>query len=389
MKYKKFGKLDWSASALGFGIMRLPVKDKDYSAIIEKEAVELVRHAIDNGINYLDTAWNYHRENSEGFLGKALADGYREKVRIATKMPCWLVEKPEDLDRFFDEQMQRLNIEHIDFYLLHALQRDWWDKMKKFRYLDWAERKMADGVIGNIGFSFHDKFPLFKQIIDDYDNWTLCMVQHNYMDADREAGIRGVKYAADKGLAVIAMEPMRGGQLAKEPPKDVKQIFSSVAPNRSAVEWALHWLWDQKEISLVLSGMSNLQQLQQNLKTVDECSVGGMTPSEHKAISRAKEAYESKASIGCTDCRYCLPCPEGVAIPFVFDYFNTAEIYDDLRTAKAMYGFLGEDSNAAKCTLCGKCVELCPQRLSIMDLLKDCHALLYTEAKKEEGQPKD
>lgn len=384
MKYRKFGKLDWRASTLGFGIMRLPVKDKDYSAIIEEEAVKLVRYGIDNGINYLDTAWNYHRENSEGFLGKALADGYREKVRIATKMPCWLVEKPEDLDRFFDEQMQRLNVEHIDFYLLHALQRDWWDKMKKFNYIDWAERKMADGLIGHLGFSFHDKFPLFKQIIDDYDNWTLCMVQHNYMDAEKEAGLEGIQYAVDHGLAVIAMEPLRGGQLAKEPPPDVKEIFYRENKDRSPVEWALKWVWDQKNISLILSGMSTLEQLKQNLEAADTSDRGELTDTDHEAVAGVRRAYESRASIGCTDCRYCMPCPHGVAIPFIFDYFNTVKIYDDLRMAKAMYAFLGEDNNAAKCTLCGKCIEHCPQHLNIMNLLKECHALLYTEVEKNE-----
>ncbi len=383
MRYRKFGKLDWEVSALGFGVMRLPVEGKDYGKIRRAEAKNLIRHAINNGVNYLDTAWIYHRENSEGFLGETLAGGYREKVKIATKMPTWMVDKPDDLDRFFDAQMERLQIDHIDFYLLHALQKDWWDRMKRFHYLDWAERKMADGVIGHLGFSFHDKFPLFKTIIDDYDNWSLAMVQHNYIDAFREAGIQGIKYAADKGLAIVVMEPLRGGQLAKEPPSDVKDILERAVPGRSAAEWGFRWLWDQGNISVVLSGMSSIEQLEQNLVTVDSTRIGSFTSIEHKAIEDTRKAYEVLAPIGCTDCRYCMPCPQGVAIPFVFDYFNMAKVYDDLSTAKALYAYLGEESNASKCTLCGNCIEHCPQNLKIMDLLKRCHSVLYTEKKKK------
>jgi len=386
VNYRKFGKLNWEASALGFGIMRLPTREKNYGDIIEEESQKMVRYAIDHGVNYLDTAWNYHMENSESFLGKALADGYRAKVKIATKLPCWLVEKPEDLDRFFDAQMERLQLTHIDFYLLHALQKNWWDKMKSFHYTDWAERKMADGVIGHIGFSFHDKFPLFKEIIDDYPNWALAMVQHNYMDAQKEAGIEGISYAVDRGLAVVAMEPLRGGQLAKEPPDDVRAYFSETVPGRSAAEWGLKWLWSQKDISVVLSGMTTMEQLRENLKIADSSSEGCMTPEEHKAVASTRQAYEAKAPILCTDCRYCMPCPFNVGIPFVFEYCNMARMYNDLRMAKAHYAFLGEESSAANCTQCGECVKHCPQHLDIINLLKDCHAILYTaDEKKPQG----
>lgn len=376
MKYRKFGKLDWQVSALGFGIMRLPTEGKDYGKIRFNEAKKIVRHAIDSGVNYLDTAWIYHRENSEGFLGEILADGYREKVKIATKMPTWMIEKPDDLDRFFDIQMDRLKIDHMDFYLLHALQHDWWDKMKRFKYLDWAERKMADGAIGHLGFSFHDKFPLFRQIIDDYDNWTLAMVQHNYMDAEREAGVRGIDYAFDRGLAIVVMEPLRGGQLAKEPPDDVKRILDAAVPGRSAAEWALKWVWDQEKVSVVLSGMSSMEQLDQNLKTVENSEAACFTSREFMAIAHARKAYETKAPVLCTDCRYCLPCSQGVSIPFVFEYFNTAKIYGALETAKALYAYLGEGSNAGRCTECGECMKHCPQHLDIISLLKECHAFL-------------
>jgi len=379
LRYRKFGKLDWEASALGFGIMRLPVLEKDYGRIDEENARRMVRSAIDSGVNYLDTAWNYHRDNSEGFVGRVLADGYREKVRIATKMPCWLVEKPDDLDRMFDTQMERLQVEHIDFYLLHALQRDWWDKMKSMGYLDWAEKKISEGVIGHLGFSFHDRFPLFKRIIDDYDSWTMTMVQHNYMDAEKEAGTAGIKYARDRGLAVIAMEPLRGGQLAKEPPAEIDELFHNGNKDRTPAEWGLRWLWDQEEISLVLSGMSSSAQVEENIRIASETYPGCLDSSERETIRQVKGAYEARAGIGCTDCRYCMPCPSGVAIPFVFEYYNMAKMYDDLPSAKGHYAFLDEENRADRCTACGKCLEHCPQHLEIVDLLKECHALLKKE----------
>jgi len=379
VRYRKFGKLDWMASQLGFGAMRLPVRNSDYSDIDEEPAMKMIRHAIDRGVNYLDTAWNYHRDSSEGFLGRVLDDGYRATVRIATKMPCWLVEKPEDLDRFFDAQIEKLQVESIDFYLLHALQRDWWEKMKGFHYLDWAEKKMADGVIGHLGFSFHDKFPLFKRIIDDYSGWTLAMVQHNYMDESREAGTKGIRYARSKGLAVIAMEPLRGGQLAKDPPTEIKGILEGSAPGRSPAQWGLRWLWDQEDISLVLSGMGSLDQVEENLKAAEECFPGCMGIDEKDALSRARTAYEDRAGVGCTDCRYCMPCPRGVAIPFVFDYFNMMKMYDDLRMAKAHYAFLDQENRADRCTQCGDCLSLCPQHLDIPGLLGEIHGILHEE----------
>ena len=376
MRYRKFGKLNWEASALGFGIMRMPVVEKDYGRIDEEKALKMVRGAIDSGVNYLDTAWNYHRDNSEGFVGRVLSDGYREKVRIATKMPCWLVEKPDDLDRLFDTQMERLQVSHVDFYLLHALQRDWWDRMKSMGYLRWAEKKMSEGVIRHLGFSFHDRFPLFKRIVDDYDNWTMTMVQHNYMDAEKEAGTAGIKYARERGLAVVAMEPLRGGQLAKEPPGDISRILQKADDDRSPAEWGLRWLWNQDDVSLVLSGMSSPEQVEENIRIASETFPGCLTSCEAETIEEVKSAYQARAGIGCTDCRYCMPCPSGVAIPFVFEYYNIAKMYDDLPSAKGHYGFLNEENRADRCTACGKCLEHCPQHLQIVDLLRKCHILL-------------
>lgn len=376
MKYRKFGNLDWEVSALGFGIMRLPHDEKESSAIHEEEASSLLHYAIDSGVNYLDTAWNYHDGESESFLGRALKGGYREKVRIATKLPSWKIEKKDDFDRYFDEQMERLQTDSIDFYLLHALQRDWWDKVRNFGYLDWAEKKLADGSIKHLGFSFHDTPALFKRIVDQYDNWTMTLLMYNYMDVDYQAGTEGVKYAVDNGLAVVAMEPLRGGLLAKEPPSSVKRIFDGSEVQRTPADWSLQWLWDKGEIASVISGMSTMEQLQQNIASACDSGIGSMTEYEKQVLLKVREEYRKKALIPCTDCRYCMPCPEGVAIPWIFEYYNMSEMYEDTPTARAYYAFLEEKNRASVCTECGKCMEHCPQHIEIISLLKKAHELL-------------
>ena len=376
MKYRKFGELDWQVSSLGFGVMRLPHREKDTSLILEDEAAAITHYAIDNGVNLLDTAWNYHDGESESFLGKTLKNGYREKVRIATKLPCWKIEKRDDFDRYFDEQMERLQIDFIDFYLLHALQRDWWDKVKNLGYIDWAEKKLADGIIKHLGFSFHDKLPLFKRIIDEYDNWTMTLLMHNYMDVDFQAGAEGVKYATDNGLAVVVMEPLRGGLLAKEPPSSVKKIFDEAVVQRTPADWSLQWLWDKGEIASVISGMNTLQQLQQNITSACNSGIGSMTEYEEEVLVEVREEYRKKASIPCTNCGYCMPCPEGVGIPWIFEYYNMSEMYEAPETARAYYAFLDEENRASGCTECGKCMEQCPQHIDIIDMLKKAHRLL-------------
>ncbi len=257
MQYRTFGKLDWQSSALGFGAMRLPTLNDDPAQIDEALAAKMIRHAIDQGVNYVDTAWPYHRGESEPFIGRVLQDGYREKVKLATKMPTWLTEKPEDFDTYLDQQLKRLQTDHIDFYLLHALEGKRWAKIRDLGVREWAERAIADGRIRHIGFSFHDEHNIFTQIIDEYDHWEFCQVQYNFMDLHYQAGITGVRYAAERGLAVVIMEPLRGGRLAQNPPPDiVAKLWAQAEQQRSPADWALQWLWNQPEISLVLSGMS-------------------------------------------------------------------------------------------------------------------------------------
>jgi predicted aldo/keto reductase-like oxidoreductase len=377
MQYRKFGKLDWKPSALGFGAMRLPVIDGDSAQIDEAEATRMVRYAIDHGVNYVDTAYGYHRGNSEKFLGRALQDGYREKIKLATKMPCWLVEKTEDFDRFLDEQLEKLQTDHIDFYLLHGLRAERWHKMHELGVVDWAEGARADGRIHHLGFSFHDTLEAFKEIVDGNAGWTFCQIQYNYMDEEHQAGTQGLEYAADNGLAVVIMEPIRGGRLSADPPPEsIVQLWDTATRKRPPAEWALQWVWNHPEVSVVLSGMSTMEHVVQNVASAGRSGPGTLTPQELALIARVRDTYRELAPIDCTACEYCLPCPNGVNIPRVFAIFNEAIMYNELRSARNAYKWLEEEARADVCEQCGQCLELCPQGIPITEWLEKAHDLL-------------
>jgi len=379
MQYRKFGKLDWKGSALGFGAMRLPLTDRDPANVDEPESIRMLRYAIDHGVNYVDTAYGYHAGRSEAIIGRAFQDGYREKVKIATKLPTWLVQSHEDCDRCLNEQLERLQTDKIDFYLFHGMNRERWTKIRHLEVLRWAEGAMADGRIGHLGFSFHDDFEVFKEVVDGYDNWTLCQIQYNYMDVDYQAGTRGLKYAAGKGLAVVIMEPLRGGRLSKEPPEQVAKLWASIPQKRTPAEWALLWVWNHPEASVVLSGMSAMEHVVENVAIAERSRPGILTADELALIERVKEAYCELSPIPCTDCGYCMPCPHGVEIPLIFALYNEAMIYDDPRTARFRYRGptgLKEEQRADQCTDCGECVEACPQEIPIPEWLQKVHALL-------------
>ncbi len=382
MQYRKFGKLDWEVSALGFGVMRLPLIDENPANIDEPEATRMIRFAIDNGINYLDTGYTYHEEQAEPTLGRILKDGYREKVKLATKLPSWLIESPEDFDRYLNEQLERLQTSKIDFYLLHGLNKKDWTKLRDMEVLHWAESAIADGRISYLGFSFHDKFEVFKEIVDAYDNWTFCQIQYNYIDVDYQAGKRGLEYAADKGLAVIIMEPLLGGRLSKEPPEKVAQLWASASQKRTPTEWALQWAWNHPEVSVVLSGMSTMEQVVEDITFADRSSPDSLTKDELTIIEKVKEAYNELRPIPCTGCGYCMPCSYSVEIPRIFELYNDAIIYDDLRAPRFHYcnsDGLKEEQRADQCTECGECMEACPQNIPIPQWLQKVHSLLGTD----------
>ena len=378
MQYRKFGKLDWEGSVLGFGAMRLPLTDSDPANINEDESIRMMRYAIDHGVNYVDTAYNYHVGKSEILVGRVLQDGYREKVKLATKLPSWLIESPKDFNRYLNEQLERLQIDKIDFYLLHTLNKKHWTKLQELGVIPWAEGAMANGRIGYLGFSFHDGFEVFKEIVDAYDNWTFCQIQYNYMDVDYQAGTRGLKYAADKGLAVVIMEPLRGGHLGKEPPEKIAKLWTSPPQKRTPAEWALLWVWNHPEASVVLSGMSTMEQVVEDVAITDRSGPGTLTTDELTLIDRVREAYHEIRPVPCTNCGYCMPCPNGVEIPLIFRLYNSAVMYDSLETSRSVYSSpdFKEEQRADKCNECGECLEACPQEIPIPEWLKKAHSLL-------------
>jgi predicted aldo/keto reductase-like oxidoreductase len=383
MKYRKFGSLDWEVSALGFGAMRLPVLDGDSSKINEPLAMEMVRNAIDEGVNYVDTAYPYHQEQSEPFVAKVLKDGYREKVKLATKMPSWLVKEEADFDRLLEEQLRRLDVDQIDFYLLHSLNAKSWANYQKLDVFSWAEKKMAEGLFSHLCFSFHDEYSVFESIINGYDNWTMAQIQYNYMDTDYQAGRKGLKLAADKGLAVVIMEPLRGGRLAQNPaPPKVEEVWARGEYDWSPAAWALQWVWNQPEVSVALSGMSTIQQVKENLETASSSAVGRLTADDLALVEEVREAYKALAPIPCTQCEYCLPCPNGVSIPKIFSLYNEAVMYNEFRGSRWAYANqIPADARADNCIECGECEAACPQHIEIIDWLAKADEVLVAQDK--------
>ncbi len=384
MQYRTMGKLDFRPSALGFGCMRLPVLNNDSKQINEPEAIAMIRRAIDSGVNYVDTAYGYHGGNSEPLVGKALRDGYRDKVRLATKLPMWLMKEPGDADRCFEEQRERLGTERIDFYLLHALDGDRWQTAKRLKLMDWAENRKAKGHIGHFGFSFHASLECFREIIHGYDGWEFCQVQYNYLDVEYQAGTAGVKEAADLGLGVVVMEPLRGGMLAITPPGAVQAVWNKAPATRTPADWALQWLWSQPEVSLVLSGMSTMQHVLENVASAEVSSVGSMARPELALVDQVRDAYCGLRPINCTHCEYCLPCPQGVNIPQFFASYNDANMFGSLDRYRRSYARREEKDRASACVRCGECVLKCPQGLEIPDLLEKVHREATEAASRQE-----
>ncbi len=371
MQYREFGRTGEKLSILGFGAMRLPVIDDDQSKIDTDKAVEMVRYAIDNGVNYLDTAYPYHGGKSEAFCAEVMKDGYREKVNIATKSPVWEIKTPEDFDIKLNEQLNNLQVEQIDFYLLHALSQDLWDNAVKNEYKTFLDSAKKSGKIKYAGFSFHSGLNTFKEIVDSYD-WDFCQIQLNYIDENYQAGLAGLKYAHEKGLGVIIMEPLRGGMLAKaEQPREVEALWNSSGIKRTPAEWALKYLWNFEEVGLVLSGMNAMEQVTENIKTASESLPHSLTGREIEIIKKVKDYYKSKMLVDCTKCKYCMPCPTGVNIPENLWAYNHASLFNDTkRTDHIINTWLKKEERASGCVQCGQCEEKCPQNIEIIKHLE-------------------
>ena len=367
MLYRKLPKCDRDLSILGFGCMRFPMTKEGH--VDEAKAIELVRYAIDHGVNYLDTAWPYHDGESETVLGKALQDGYRKKVNLATKLPTWLIKSRKDMDHYLDEQLKRLQTDHIDFYLIHTLDRDSWAKMQKLGFDRFLDSAIQDGRITYPGFSFHGELDTFKSIVDGYD-WTMTLIQYNYLDEQLQAGTEGLRYAAKKNLGVAVMEPLRGGAMALKTP--AAEPLWAEAGKGTPAEWGLRWVWDHPEVTVVLSGMSRMSQLRENLRSARKGLPLSLTPVERSTIEKVRDLLLSQMKVNCTGCRYCMPCPNGVAIPECFMFYDNAFMFDRPRKSKKSYEFfLGDTEYASKCTGCGECVDKCPQSVAIPEKMKE------------------
>jgi len=378
MLYRTMEKTGDELSILGFGIMRLQEKR---GKIIEDLGIRQVRMAIDGGVNYLDSGWGYHGGGSEPFLARALADGYRDKIKLATKLPHWLAHEREDMDQFLSAQLERLKTDRIDYYLMHGVDGETWDTAKQLGAIDFLERAKKDGRIVHAGFSFHGDKESFKKIVDDYD-WEFCQIQYNYLDEDNQAGKEGLQYAASKGLGVVVMEPLRGGNLAGKAPPAVQAIWDEAEIKRTPAEWALRWVWNHPEVTVVLSGMNDEKQIEENIRIAGEARPNSLTDEELQLISRVAKKYRELMKVGCTGCGYCMPCPSGVNIPYCFQIYNSFSMFGDSRKAKmeARLGYLMQlaaipgkrtASYASLCEKCGSCEEACPQQLPVSELLED------------------
>ncbi|MBH1941796.1 aldo/keto reductase [Mobilitalea sibirica] len=380
MQYIDFGKSNRQISRFGMGCMRFPrTKAEDGSEIIdEKEAIKMIRYAIDHGVNYMDTAYSY--PGSEVVLGKALKDGYREKVMIETKSPSWAINCPEDFQKFFDEEIERLQVDYIDTYLFHCLDRSNWEKVKKNGGFEFMEKLKKEGKIKNIGFSFHADYELFTEIVDAY-SWDTCLIQLNILDQNHQAGLKGLKYAADRGISVVIMEPLKGGMIGTKVPEEVDQLLDNYDDKRSLVEWAFRWLYHYKEAKVILSGVSNMQQLEDNLRIFSKAESGVMSEKDMELITGIQDIYRRKVKVGCTGCGYCMPCPSDVNIPEIFKIYNDSQLTDWSEFGKTFYHLIASTSgkDASNCTACRLCESHCPQNIQIADVLKEAH-LAFTQS---------
>ena len=370
MLYRELGSTGEKISILGFGCMRLPVLNGNYDAVDHNNSIALIRKAIDSGVNYLDTAYPYHNGQSEAVIAEALKGGYREKVFIADKLPSWMVQKRDDMDHYLNEQLDRLQTDQIDFYLLHSVKEDYWSNLESLGVLEFLNEAIEDGRIKYTGLSFHGELELFFDVIDSY-KWDMCQVQYNIVDENYQAGREGIRYASSQGVGVVIMEPLRGGTLVKNVPPEVQEIWNQARIKRSPVEWALKYLWDQEEVDVVLSGMNKYKDLEENLIIAQEGLTNSLTLDENELIKEVRGAYRERKQVDCTQCGYCMPCSSGVDIPGNFQQLNHAYMFQDVENSRMnYYMLLKEDERASKCTECGKCENLCPQMVPIQSTMK-------------------
>ena len=369
MEKRKMEKLGIETSLLGFGCMRLPMTAEE--KVDEAEAERIIDRAIAGGVNYIDTAYPYHDGQSEVVVGKILKKYDRNSFYLATKLPVWLVNTADDVDRFVEEQLSKLQTDYIDFYLMHAMNRERWDKMLEIGCITRLEQLQAAGKIKYLGFSFHDDYEMFEEMLN-YRDWDFCQIQMNYMDAEKQAGIRGCELAARKGVPLVIMEPVKGGSLAAFS-EDITEKFRTLDSNASPSSFAFRWVGGLPGVKVILSGMSSMQQVEDNLKTFTEFKP--LSDKENDVIREIVNIIESRVKNGCTNCRYCMPCPVGVDIPGCFSTWNTYHMYQNYNIVKWRWeSEVGDSHQAKNCVKCGKCEGACPQKLSIRRDLEQVQA---------------
>jgi len=366
-----FPTINRESSMLGFGCMRFPTTPE--GKIDEAEAIRMIRHAIDSGVTYIDTAYPYHGGESEVVVGKALQDGYREKVILTTKLPCWNVHCHEDMMKLLDEQLAKLQTDHVDFYILHALNNGRLDEMNSYDYKGFFAQALAQGKIRYPGFSFHDNAEAFLRVLNDWDQWKMAQVQMNILDDENQATLAGIREAGKRGIGVVIMEPLRGGMLAN-PPEDVKAVYEAFEDKRSPVEWAFRYLYAMPEVITILSGMSNWEQVVDNLRIFDIAERPVLTEAEEALFRSAKATYMARMKTGCTGCRYCQPCPMGVQIPRIFQGYDGSRLHAAPNFKGGYARITADEADASRCVQCGQCESNCPQHLPIIRYLQEIHA---------------
>jgi len=388
MQYRNFGKTGFKVSSLGLGCMRFPriINGNNEVSVDREKAWEIIRYAADNGVNYFDSAYGYHSQTSEEILGEALEGGRREKVLIATKQPFPVMENlntgggktiHENLRRNLENTLKKLRTGYLDVYLIHYIGTESWEGIKKNAIFEEFRKIRDEGLIRSIGFSFHGDFMLFKEVLETYD-WDMCQIQQNFIDIDHEVTEEAIRLAGKKGCALVIMEPLRGGGLST-PPKHIQEIYNEYPEKRSAVEWAFRHVLNYPEVSTVLSGMSTLQQLKENIEIFSKADAVPfcISDKERDILSRVKTAYESVTNIPCTSCEYCLPCPHGVHIPEIFSRYNEGMMFENFEQPKRSYMFISKQkAGASSCVACGECEKKCPQHIGIIEQLKTAHKAL-------------
>ncbi|MEA5084471.1 MAG: aldo/keto reductase [Lachnospiraceae bacterium] len=371
MQYRKLGKTGIEISAIGFGTMRMPTINGVFADIDIEKAKKVIRYAIDNGVNYIDTAYPYHiNGNSEKALGEILKDGYRKKVYLGDKLSIWVCDTYEDCEKMFESQLERTGTDYFDLYFLHSLDYNFWAKAKKLNVFKLFDKLKAEGKIKHIGFSFHDRYELFEEIVNAYD-WEFCIMQLNYMDTDYQAGLKGLELAAAKEMGVLIMEPLKGGQLAKEPPKSVEEIWSRSKKQMTPAGRGMSFLLNRPEVSCVLSGMNEIEQVDDNIKTAESCKIGDLDKTELQMYKDVREEFSRLIKVACTRCQYCMPCPMGVDIPTNIEYYNMGHMYGTIDHARNFYNRpFFDKKRSTNCINCGICLDKCPQHLNIPEIME-------------------